>query len=100
MVLRLLGLAKVGQDYEVPIGVRHGRHRRFLRYLHLWCRSEFLPLFLGAFAMLLICFCLKTYGAVEDIKIGYAANGGTKPWSCELLWSFWMVSMILTSFFA
>jgi hypothetical protein len=24
-----------------------------------------------------------TYGAVEDIKIGYAANGGTKPWSCE-----------------
>jgi amino acid permease len=23
-----------------------------------------------------------TYGAVEDIKIGYAANGGTTPWSC------------------
>lgn len=26
---------------------------------------------------------LQTYGAVEDIKIGYAANGGTKPWSCK-----------------
>lgn len=24
-----------------------------------------------------------TYGAVMDIKLAYAANGGTTPWSCE-----------------
>ncbi|KAI5451060.1 hypothetical protein NCC49_002548 [Naganishia albida] len=43
-----------------------------------------------AFAMAaLVGFCgificgAGTYGAVEDIKIGYAANGGTTPWSCS-----------------
>ena len=30
-----------------------------------------------------LCPRFQTYGAVEDIKIGYAANGGTTPWSCR-----------------
>ena len=24
-----------------------------------------------------------TYGSIEDIRIGYQANGGTRPWSCD-----------------
>jgi len=27
-------------------------------------------------------FRFQTYGSVTDIKIGYEANGGTRPWSC------------------
>lgn len=38
----------------------------------------------------------QTYGAVEDIKIGYAANGGTTPWSCKFRSAFQPVCLILT----